>query len=41
MSELSGTDFKAQLREGHPEMGLFSNVHSPAIAYQLAHSGYD
>src|SRR5437764_14720296 len=38
---LSGADFKKQLREGKPKMGLFLNAHSPTIAEQLAHSGYD
>ena len=38
---LSGAEFKAQLREGHPKMGLFLNSHSPTVAEQLAHSGYD
>lgn len=38
---LSGADFKAQLREGQPKMGLFLNSHSPTVAEQLAHSGYD
>jgi len=38
---LSGADFKAQLRQGHPKMGLFLNAHSPTVAEQLAHSGYD
>ncbi|HVO64010.1 MAG TPA: aldolase/citrate lyase family protein [Terriglobales bacterium] len=43
MSEatLSGSDFKKQLREGKPKFGLFLNAHSPTIAEQLAHSGYD
>src|SRR5882672_10504423 len=42
MSEaLSGAEFKTQLRAGHPKMGLFLNAHSPTIAEQLAHSGYD
>lgn len=43
MSEatLSGSDFKKQLREGRPKFGLFLNAHSPTIAEQLAHSGYD
>jgi len=40
-SVLSGAEFKAQLREGHPKMGLFLNSHSPTVAEQLAHSGYD
>jgi 4-hydroxy-2-oxoheptanedioate aldolase len=38
---LSGADCKTQLREGHPKMGLFLNSHSPTVAEQLAHSGYD
>ena len=37
----SGADFKKQLRDGHPKMGLFLNAHSPTVAEQLAHSGYD
>src|SRR6202158_2359147 len=37
----SGADFKKQLREGTPKMGLFLNAHSPTAAEQLAHSGYD
>src|SRR5215475_10681890 len=42
MSEvLSGRDFKKQLREGVPKLGLFVNSHSPTVAEQLAHSGYD
>ena len=38
---LSGADFKTELREGQPKMGLFLNSHSPTVAEQLAHSGYD
>src|SRR5258708_37997314 len=38
---LSGADFKKQMREGKPKMGLFLNSHSPTVAEQLAHSGYD
>src|SRR5579864_7777630 len=38
---LSGSDFKKQLRAGSPKMGLFLNAHSPTVAEQLAHSGYD
>jgi 4-hydroxy-2-oxoheptanedioate aldolase len=42
MSEvLTGKQFKAQLREGKPKFGLFVNSHSPTVAEQLAHSGYD
>src|SRR5688572_4243801 len=38
---MSGTDFKKQLREGRPKFGLFLNSHSPTVAEQLAHSGFD
>src|SRR4051794_29419182 len=38
---VSGADFKKQLREGTPKMGLFLNSHSPTVAEQLSHSGYD
>ena len=38
---LSGSEFKKQLRAGQPKMGLFLNAHSPTVAEQLAHSGYD
>lgn len=38
---LSGAEFKQQLREGKPKMGLFLNSHSPTVAEQLAHSGLD
>src|ERR1700749_858075 len=42
MSEaLSGAEFKKQLRAGTPKIGLFLNSHSPTVAEQLAHSGYD
>ena len=43
MSEatLSGSEFKSQLRAGTPKMGLFLNAHSPTLAEQLAHTGYD
>src|SRR5438270_8398152 len=42
MSEaLTGKQFKAELREGRPKMGLFINSHSPTVAEQIAHSGYD
>lgn len=42
MSEsLTGSEFKAQLREGKPKFGLFVNSHSPTVVEQLAHSGYD
>ncbi len=38
---LTGAEFKKQLRDGTPKMGLFLNAHSPTVAEQLAHSGYD
>jgi 4-hydroxy-2-oxoheptanedioate aldolase len=42
MSEvLSGSEFKKQLREGKTKLGLFLNSHSPTVAEQLAHTGYD
>ena len=41
MSEITGAEFKQQLREGSPKMGLFLNAHTPTVAEQLAHSGYD
>src|SRR5687767_15713608 len=38
---ISGAGFKQQLRDGRPKFGLFLNSHSPTVAEQLAHSGYD
>src|ERR1044072_7155745 len=38
---LSGAEFKKQLRDGKTKLGLFLNSHSPTVAEQLAHSGYD
>src|SRR5499426_3774963 len=38
---ISGAEFKKQLRAGRPKLGLFLNSHSPTVAEQLAHSGYD
>jgi len=38
---LTGAEFKQELRSGTPKMGLFLNSHSPTVAEQLAHSGYD
>jgi 4-hydroxy-2-oxoheptanedioate aldolase len=38
---LTGAEFKRELRSGAPKMGLFLNSHSPTVAEQLAHSGYD
>src|SRR5277367_5773172 len=37
----NGADFKKQLQAGSPKLGLFLNSHSPTVAEQLAHSGYD
>src|SRR6267154_1693885 len=41
IATVSGAEFKKQLHEGSPKMGLFLNSHSPTLAEQLAHSGYD
>src|ERR1700704_3580781 len=38
---LSSGEFKKQLRAGATKLGLFVNSHSPTVAEQLAHSGYD
>jgi 4-hydroxy-2-oxoheptanedioate aldolase len=38
---MSGAQFKQELRGGSPKFGLFLNSHSPTVAEQLAHSGYD
>jgi 4-hydroxy-2-oxoheptanedioate aldolase len=38
---VSGAQFKQQMRDGQPKMGLFLNSHSPTVAEQLAHTGYD
>ncbi len=38
---MTGAEFKQELRSGSPKMGLFVNSHSPTVAEQLAHSGYD
>jgi len=38
---LTGAEFKQQLRAGKSKFGLFLNSHSPTVAEQLAHSGYD
>src|SRR5437870_4816980 len=38
---VSGAEFKQQLREGQPKIGLFINSHSPTLVEQLAHTGYD
>ena len=38
---MTGEQFKRELRDGRIKMGLFLNAHSPTVAEQLAHSGYD
>jgi 4-hydroxy-2-oxoheptanedioate aldolase len=38
---VSGAEFKNQLRQGQPKLGIFVNSHSPTIAEQLSFSGYD
>src|SRR5438128_10044113 len=38
---ISGAECNEQFREGKPELGIFVNAHSPTVAEQLAHSGYD
>jgi len=38
---LTGAEFKKELRAGKPKFGLFLNSHSPTVAEQMAHSGYD
>src|SRR3954447_24093552 len=40
-NSVPGAEWKQQLRSGTPKMGLFVNSHSPTVAEQLAHSGYD
>ena len=37
----SGSQFKADLAAGKPKFGIFVNSHSPTVAEQLAHAGYD
>ena len=32
---VSGAEFKKQLREGQPKLGLFINSHSPTVAERL------
>src|SRR5438876_3148262 len=41
IESVSGAEFKKQLREGRPKLGLFVNSSSPTVAEQLAYSGYD
>ncbi|MBC7924486.1 MAG: hypothetical protein H7039_02420 [Bryobacteraceae bacterium] len=40
-TNVSGAEWKDHLRNGQPKIGLFVNSHSPTVAEQLAHSGYD
>jgi 4-hydroxy-2-oxoheptanedioate aldolase len=40
-TSVTGAEFKTQLRNGATKVGLFLNSHSPTVAEQLAHSGYD
>jgi len=40
-ASMTGSEFKKQLRTGTTKLGLFLNSHSPTVAEQLAHSGYD
>ena len=35
------TEFKDSLRAGKPKFGIFVNSHSPTVAEQFAHAGYD
>jgi 4-hydroxy-2-oxoheptanedioate aldolase len=37
----SGSQFKADLAAGKPKFGIFVNSHSPTVAEQFAHAGYD
>jgi len=39
--ELSGEEFKRQMLSGQPKIGLFINSHSPTVAEQFAHTGFD
>jgi len=41
IESINGAEFKQQLRDGQVKLGLFLNSHSPTVAEQLAHSGYD
>ncbi|MDP9147490.1 MAG: HpcH/HpaI aldolase/citrate lyase family protein [Acidobacteriota bacterium] len=38
---VSGVEFKMAMHDGQLKLGLFLNSHSPTVAEQLAHSGYD
>jgi 4-hydroxy-2-oxoheptanedioate aldolase len=38
---VSGEDFKNALASGEHKMGLFINSHSPTVAEQMSHSGFD
>src|SRR5262249_8844166 len=41
IESLSGAEFKKQLREGCPKLGLFLNASIATCAEQLAHRGFD
>jgi len=38
---ITAAEFKKQLHHGTLKLGLFVNSHSPTVAEQLSHSGYD
>ena len=38
---MTGAEFKAALQRGEHKIGLFINSHSPTVAEQMAHSGFD
>jgi 4-hydroxy-2-oxoheptanedioate aldolase len=40
-AEETGKEFKDALRAGKPKFGIFVNSHSPTVAEQFAHAGYD
>lgn len=39
--QLSGSEFKKDLIDGKPKMGIFLNSASPTVAEQMSYSGYD
>ena len=39
--QLTGKEWKDSLRAGKPKFGIFVNSHSPTVAEQFAHAGYD
>eukprot|EP01052_Picozoa_sp_SAG31_P032476 SAG31_NODE_3566_length_4119_cov_2.312935_5_plen_226_part_00 len=40
-TSISGAEFKKELRSKKPKFGIFINSHSPTVAEQFAHAGYD